>query len=224
MQIHKGVAQMKHSKFHRIALLPLALVFLMAGVSHATFVQIYDDSWDGPGDTTDFYWEYSVDMDGVLGGDTFDFSVDFELYQAGAIYQYRYQIMNENDATDSPLQTMDIDFAGAILGSGVETLGGGEILIGGPAVSGNTISVGFSWSDYLPEDSKSQIFWVNSNELPELNSIFAEGKSTPLQTSGSIPAPSGGSPIPEPATMFLFGTGLIGLAGIGRKRNSKPKR
>ena len=43
-------------------------------------------------------------------------------------------------------------------------------------------------------------------------------KSYSTQLGSNHPGGSGGDTIPEPATMFLFGMGLIGLAGWGRKK------
>jgi hypothetical protein len=53
-----------------------------------------------------------------------------------------------------------------------------------------------------------------------LGFLFNTG-GEPLEVKGFGSYTSGQSPVPEPTTMLLLGSGLVGLAGFGRKRFKK---
>ena len=76
--------------------------------------------------------------------------------------------------------------------------------------------VGCPSSDDQTTLTKSAIVSNPSSDTNNTVPVGGDGNTFPSEANGGNP-----SPVPEPFSIILLGTGLIGLAGYGRKRFKK---
>ena len=120
------------------------------------------------------------------------------------------------------IQSLD-DFGSNLWLGGYQNWDSGGTDVGWNWVTGETWSL-TAWAGGEPNDSGGIGFWFwvpnledNGENLLETWAGGSGWNDSGLGTQGFI-VEYENVPVPEPATMLLLGTGLVGLAGAGRKK------
>ena len=125
--------------------------------------------------------------------------------------------LNAPDSTNAAGNVQVVNGYFAAVNQGTNTPYGGTSGNGGQAASaiGAVSTSALGTAMYLYEEattgSGNQANWYGSALAIQVN---ADGSITGISTSGG----TGGSPVPLPAAVWLLGSGVLGLFGIGRRR------